>query len=134
MPLSSEHWVLLEWLGMVTAVVFSTVQTQDMADQIGDRMRGRKTLPLTLGDDLARWLPAAPLIAWSVACPLYWGVGYMSHMLVGALGLGIVYGTLKFRSNEADKRTFWLWNVWMACLYMLPLLAAEGPVQQRKGA
>lgn len=97
-------------------------------------MRGRRTLPLALGDGLARSLTAAPLIVWSAACPLYWGVGYMSHILVGALGLGIAHGTLKFRSNEADKRTFWLWNVWMACRYTLPLLAAEGAVQQSKGA
>ncbi|KAI1076812.1 UbiA prenyltransferase family [Whalleya microplaca] len=123
-PLSREHRIMLEWLGIIAAVVFTTVQTQDMADQVGDRMRGRRSLPLSVGDGMARWLTATPMMIWSVVCPLYWGVSIGLHTLVGALGLGIACRTVAFRSVEADKRTFRLWNAWMACLYALPLLAS----------
>ncbi|KAK3374771.1 hypothetical protein B0H63DRAFT_496161 [Podospora didyma] len=127
-PLSAErHGQMVEWLGLVSLVVFSTVQTQDMADQSGDSLRGRKSLPLTVGDGTARWLTAVPMGFWSVACPLYWGVGSSGpNLLVRVLGFGVACSTLVFRSVEADKRTFRVWNLWMASLYALPLLAAVG--------
>lgn len=129
MPLqavSSEHRPMLAWLGVIAAVVFSTVQTQDMADQEGDRMRARKSLPLTVGDGTSRRLTAVLVAAWSVFCPLYWGVGRLACLFLGCLGLVIACSMLMFRSVEADKRTFRMWNGWMASLYMLPLVAAIG--------
>ncbi|RYP42640.1 hypothetical protein DL767_000009 [Monosporascus sp. MG133] len=126
MPLSGEHRVMLEWLGIIAAIVFSTVQTQDLADQVGDGLRGRKSLPLAVGDSLARWLTALPMVAWSVICPIYWHVNNVVSILIGMLGLAVACIMLACRSVEADKRTFRLWNLWMACLYVLPLLAAVG--------
>ncbi|MCJ1334480.1 hypothetical protein MMC10_011192, partial [Thelotrema lepadinum] len=38
------------WLITLGAIIFSTVQMQDLQDQDGDRVRGRKTMPLQLGD------------------------------------------------------------------------------------
>lgn len=123
-PLSGEHHrVIVRWLCMIAAIVFSTVQSQDMADQEGDSLRGRKSMPLEIGDGLARWLTAVPMVVWSAACPLYWQAGVTSSVVVGGLGLGIAYRTLAYRSVPADKSTFRMWNAWMACLYMLPLAA-----------
>lgn len=129
MPLQaalSEHRPMLAWLGVIAAVVISTVQTQDMADQDGDRMRARKSLPLTVGDGTARWLTATSVASWSILCPLYWEVGRVSCLCVGSLGLVISCSMLTLRSVEADKRTFRLWNGWMASLYMLPLVSTVG--------
>jgi len=125
-PISSDQPVVLEWLAIIGAVVSSTVQTQDLEDQIGDRLRGRISMPLSVGDGPTRWLTAVLMLAWSVACPLYWGAGLASQLLIGGLGMGVACRTLAFRSVVADKRTFRLWNAWMAGLYLLPLLAVAG--------
>lgn len=48
MPLSNEHWIPLEWLGITTALVFSTVQTEDIAYKVDDRII---SLPSIFGDN-----------------------------------------------------------------------------------
>ena len=125
-PLVFQQGAIIVWLGVIAVVVFSTIQVQDMYDQEGDGLRSRKTLPLTIGDGPARWAIAAPMVAWSVLCPQYWRLGNGSRMLVGVLGLAVVCRTLAVRTVKADKLTFIVWNVWMAALYTLPLLAALG--------
>ncbi|KAI2615891.1 hypothetical protein GGR54DRAFT_641981 [Hypoxylon sp. NC1633] len=123
-PLSiGSHDILLKWLGMIVGIVFSTVQTQDMADQVGDRLRGRNSMPLSVGDGLARWITALFMVIWSVACPLYWCVGKTPLTAFMGLGLIVTCRTLAFRDVQADEATFRVWNAWMVCLYVLPLMA-----------
>lgn len=123
-PLSlSRHLATIKWLAIIAMIVFSTVQMQDMADQEGDRLRGRKSLPLSIGDGPARWLTAALILAWSAICPKYWGLRSGPYLVVGGLGLTIALRTLVYRSVAADKLTFRMWNGWMACIYALPLAA-----------
>lgn len=120
------HRAMVKWLGMIALVVFSTVQTQDMADQEGDALRGRKSLPLAVGDGPARWMTAVPMLVWSLVCPLYWGVNILPSLVVAGLGLVIALRTLVFRDVVRDQQTFRMWNAWMGCLYMLPLLVTLG--------
>jgi 4-hydroxybenzoate polyprenyltransferase len=123
MPLSLEHRWIIEWLGIIAGIVFSTVQTQDMYDQRGDSQRGRKTMPLEIGDGPARWITAVAMGVWTTFCPVYWGLLDWRGLCVGALGLAVAFRTLLMRDIVADKRTFRIWNLWMACLYALPLVA-----------
>jgi 4-hydroxybenzoate polyprenyltransferase len=130
-PLSMDrHDVIVKWLAMIAGIVFSTVQLQDMPDQQGDKLRGRKTMPLTMGDGTARWLTAMPMLAWSTVCPAYWGLGRGPSVALGGLGLAIALRSLFLRSVDADRTTFCLWNLWMACIYAMPLgaEAARAPV------
>lgn len=115
------------WLLIIAAVVFSTVQTQDMADQIGDRLRGRDSFPIAVGDGAARWLTAVPVAAWSFFCPFFWKISNGPNILIAVIGTAVSCRLLVYRGVEADKRTFRLWNAWMAGLYVLPLWAAAGP-------
>ena len=55
---------MVRWLSVVGAIVFSTVQTQDMYDQAGDASLGRSTLPLVVGDWTARWVTATAMLFW----------------------------------------------------------------------
>lgn len=111
----------VRWLAVVAAVVFSTVQMQDFYDQRGDALRGRRTVPLVVGDGAARWLTAGLMAFWSVFCPWYWGLRLAPSAAFGVLGVVILARTLTKRSVEEDKKTFLAWNVWMAFLYALPL-------------
>ncbi|MCJ1424508.1 hypothetical protein MMC29_002396 [Sticta canariensis] len=111
-----------QWLGMIGGVVFTTLQMQDMSDQKGDKARGRGTIPLVLGDWVARWTIALPVSFWSIACPLFWKLhpyAFIAPIILGSLiGLRI----LLLRSVDADKLTWKFWNVWISSLYLLPLI------------
>lgn len=56
---------------MIGAIIFTTLQTQDMADVHGDAKRGRKTFPLVYGDRAARWSITIPVTVWSLICLLF---------------------------------------------------------------
>ena len=109
------------WLFIVGAVVVTTVQLQDMADQEGDSMRGRRTAPLVYGDGPARWTIAIPVVLWSFVCPAFWS-SPLGFILSVVLGITVSARILSIRTLEGDKLTFKLWNLWMMVLYLIPLI------------
>lgn len=115
---------LILWLLCIAAIVFTTVQTQDMYDQLGDSLRGRLTIPLVFGDAPGRWSIAVPMAFWCFFCP--WFLGSLPVGFAISIGLGgmVACRTLMFRSVPADRVTFRWWNLWLATLYSLPLLKA----------
>jgi 4-hydroxybenzoate polyprenyltransferase len=114
------NWNAALWFPTIGMVVFSTIQTQDMYDQDGDRERGRRTLPLVIGDGPARWATALAVSTWSCLCPLFWGLPWGGYVLPVTVGLCISSRTLCQRSVGADRLTFRIWCCWMLCLYALP--------------
>ena len=118
---SSLKPVAIQWLLLIGAVVLTSVHTQDMQDQAGDKARGRLTLPLVIGDRPARWTIATSMVLWSVLCPTFWELGIVSYAASMSLGTLIALRTLFKTSVEDDKRTFRFWNLWMVLLYSMPL-------------
>ncbi|MCJ1237975.1 hypothetical protein MMC14_005962 [Varicellaria rhodocarpa] len=116
--LNGSAW---KWYCIIGFIVFTTVQSQDLYDQPGDRLRGRNTVPLVLGDYLARWTIAIPVALWSGVCPMFWELGLAGYMAPTFIGTIVVFRTLSKRTIEADKLTFKIWNLWMVILYLLPL-------------
>ena len=115
------------WEVMISAVVFTTVQVQDLKDQEGDRARERLTAPLMIGDSSTRWTIATPILIFSVACPLFWSLSLSAATSMGLMGLGVVIAVrlLTLRSQDADRQTWKLWSYWLVILYALPL--AQNP-------
>ena len=109
------------WLAIIAAIVTTTMQVQDMEDQEGDRVRGRTTMPLLLGDTATRYVIAVTVPAWSFLCPAYWRLDAWGFILPGALGVWIARRTLLTRSVSKDEKTWKLWNSWMVVLYVLPV-------------
>ncbi|MCJ1257383.1 hypothetical protein MMC24_005208 [Lignoscripta atroalba] len=91
------------WLAIVGAIVFSTLQMQDLPDMEGDAARGRRTLPLVHGEWIARWSIAVPVIAWSLICPAFWELGIFGYTASVAIGALLVFRILMLRSVAADK-------------------------------
>ncbi|KAI1415789.1 UbiA prenyltransferase family [Hypoxylon sp. FL1857] len=112
----------VQWLCILASVIFSTIQTQDLYDTEGDSYRNRKTMPLVIGDSLTRWWTAFMVLAFSVLCPAYWSLGWHVFVLPMFLGGLVAMRTLSYRTAEADKRTFQIWNAWLVSIYSLPLL------------
>ena len=114
---------LVLWLGVIFTTVFLTVQTQDMYDQTGDQQRGRRTVPLELGDAAARLTIAIPMAILCWVCPRFWRVPPLGYVGPVALGTTVAVRTLTYRDVSADKVTFRIWNLWMVSLYTLPALS-----------
>ncbi len=119
---SSLNLTAYHWLLMIGAVVITTVQLQDMSDQEGDSIRGRRTVALVFGDGPARWTIAIPVILWSFICPAFWSSEAVAFVLPVVLGITVSSRVLSIRTLRGDKLTFKLWNLWMMALYLLPLL------------
>lgn len=115
-PVSSAAY---GWTAIISAVIVTTMQVQDLKDQIGDSARGRQTAPLVLGELIARRTIAIPVLFWSFACALVWGL----WVLPVAVGSYVAYRVLWKRGVDDDRRSWKLWCLWTAILYLLPLLS-----------
>lgn len=94
-----------QWSLIVGAIIFSTLQMQDMSDQVGDAYRNRGTLSLLWSDMIARWTIAILVTLWSVFCSRFWHLswaGYIGPILLGALLIGRV---LLLRGTKEDRIT-----------------------------
>ncbi|MCJ1400851.1 hypothetical protein MMC11_004060, partial [Xylographa trunciseda] len=91
------------WFAVIGAVVLTTVHIQDLPDQKGDAVRGRRTIPLEIGDEKARWSVVILDLVWSVAAPMFWHKGIAGYLLpVGLAGL-VALRLLTKRSVREDK-------------------------------
>ena len=110
------------WVALISWVVFTTMHVQDMKDQVGDQVRGRRTIPLCFGDTAARWTIAIPMAVWSVVCPFYLGLEPLGYFVPCGLGFLIVARIVVLQGVDYDRNTWKLWALWICVLYMLPLL------------
>lgn len=110
-----------QWILIVGTIVFSTLSMQDMPDISGDRERGRKTLPLIHGENIARWAIALPVIFWSWICPIFWQLGAIGYIPPVSIGCVLAFRVLVFRDVPSDKVSWKMWCLWTMILYALPL-------------
>ncbi|KAF1839469.1 hypothetical protein BDW02DRAFT_564010 [Decorospora gaudefroyi] len=112
----------IRWLVLVTLVMFFSQHVCDFKDALGDRVRGRRSAPIVLGDGVARWSVAVPVLGASVVCPAFFGLGWASFAGTMAVG-GVVAGrVLMYRDVESDEVTWKLWALWTCVLFSLPVV------------
>ena len=95
------------WLVILAATICSTISILDMADIVGDSARGRRTMPIVYGHEIARWGLAAPIMAWSVACPVFLGIGILGFAVSVVLGFGLFFGASDRKEAETDFVRRW---------------------------
>ena len=113
------------WVAVLAGVIGSTGHLTDLADLEGDRLRARKTAPIVLGEEAAKWTVCVPVAVWTVLCPWFWEARFLGFLLPTMLGGKIISRLLTKNTAAAHKQTFRLWNLWVAVLYFLPLLSAK---------
>ncbi|KAF3389058.1 hypothetical protein F1880_003175 [Penicillium rolfsii] len=112
---------MIPWIFLIALIVGTSVHAQDMYDQPGDAAAGRRTLPLVIGDERARWSIAVVVTMWSIICPVYWSsyiIGYLGPI---ALGIWVSWRSLTKRTVKEDRTTFRIYNAWLVALYALPM-------------
>jgi 4-hydroxybenzoate polyprenyltransferase len=114
--------LMLQWFGIIGASVFSTIHIQDLRDQAGDRIRGRPTLPLIIGDWYCRWTLAVPIFFWSLFCPGFWQLEIWGYVVPTVTGGLIGARLLNKRTVKQDKMTFKIWSLWLVSIYLLPFV------------
>lgn len=112
------------WLLILGGIIWTTVHAQDLADQEGDSARGRKTVPLEMGDLPARIIIFIGVPLWSVICLRFWAPPAAITCAHLALCTLVAWRTYNLRSARQDSRTFKYWNLWIGSTYILPLCAA----------
>lgn len=121
-----HNLILNQWFFVVGAVVFSTVQIQDLHDQAGDALRGRHTMPLVVGDAPCRWMIAVPMLFWTWFCPWFWSLSAAAFGPPAILGGAVVVKMLLQRTVKDDTITFRIYNCWLVSLYLLPMIKSYG--------
>ncbi|KAL9015486.1 MAG: hypothetical protein Q9185_007119 [Variospora sp. 1 TL-2023] len=111
------------WIALISGVILTTMQIQDLKDMPGDSQRGRRTLPLIFGHITSRWMIAICILLWSLSCALFWHSHPSAYVMTISLGGLVAYRVLRWQSADADSRTWKLWCMWTAALYALPLLS-----------
>ncbi|RAL06170.1 UbiA family prenyltransferase [Aspergillus ibericus CBS 121593] len=110
------------WIGMVSGVILTTMQIQDLKDQAGDRARGRRTIPLVLGEQWSRWLIGLLVVGWSGVCVWFWALPGWWYGMVGGMGGMVAVLVLRRSSVERDALAWRVWCAWLVSLYLLPCL------------
>ncbi|THV00191.1 hypothetical protein K435DRAFT_934975 [Dendrothele bispora CBS 962.96] len=103
------------------AIFTTTGHAQDFRDRDGDAAIGRQTLAIILPQSFARWSLLGLVYAWTGFLLYIWSPPMIFCCLFIILA-GIT--TVKFvidYSQEADKNSYWWYNVWLIGAHMLPL-------------
>ncbi|KAJ0420913.1 hypothetical protein BJY00DRAFT_312583 [Aspergillus carlsbadensis] len=109
------------WLAIIGCVIATTMQVQDLKDQVGDRLRGRKTWPIVLGDKVSRWWIATCVPFWSIACVLFWKTPVWVSVIPVLLGLWVCACVLL---KTVDAQAWRWWCLWQVALYGLPIYSS----------
>ncbi|RCI09639.1 hypothetical protein L249_4163 [Ophiocordyceps polyrhachis-furcata BCC 54312] len=112
----------LAWIAVVSGIILTTIQVQDLKDQAGDRLRGRKTVPLVLGERLSRGSIAVLVCVWSLVCGRFWALSATSTAMLLLLAGLVAWRVLARRGRREDLRNWHLWCVWLMCVYALPVI------------
>ncbi|KAI0202861.1 UbiA prenyltransferase family-domain-containing protein [Astrocystis sublimbata] len=113
----------LTWTAIVSCVILTTMQIQDLKDQSGDRTRNRKTIALFVGERISRVSIAFFVCFWSCICGSFWSAGPMAMAFIILIAFVIALRVLLLSSPRSDARTWRIWCFWHASLYVLPALA-----------
>ncbi|KAI8944934.1 UbiA prenyltransferase family-domain-containing protein [Xylaria longipes] len=113
----------LAWTAIVSGVILTTMQIQDLKDQAGDKTRNRRTIVLYYGETFSRVSVAFFVCFWSWICGQFWVSGLPVTVFTTSIAFFISLRVLFLRSPESDARTWKLWCFWHASLYTLPYLS-----------
>ncbi|KAJ7245798.1 UbiA prenyltransferase family [Mycena rebaudengoi] len=117
-PLSQTSIIAI----VLSGLIFTTTgHAQDFRDRDGDAAIGRKTLAMVLPQHLARWSLMALIFTWTSGLIYLWGPPVAISVLFLALAAQTTISFVLDYSQEADRISYWWYNIWLILAHMLPL-------------
>ena len=113
----------LMWTFLVSFFIATTIQVSDLRDREGDEIKGRATLPIVLGDLMARWSVIVPMMVWSIFAVWYTNSGLSGCILTTITLLVTSIRLLLYRTLKADKLNYALWAQWAMGISFLPAIS-----------
>ncbi|KAK1231993.1 hypothetical protein PQX77_004874 [Marasmius sp. AFHP31] len=101
-------------------LIFTTIHAQDFPDLEGDKLAGRKTLPICF-PEASRVYIAAVLVAWSMGLSWFWGLGPIFSAVFVIAGSFIAWRFYTKQNVAADEKTYLIYNIWLLCAVTLPI-------------
>lgn len=96
---------------LISAGLFATtIHAQDFQDIPGDRMIGRKTLPI-VHPRLARFSLMILLPLWSILLAYTWRLGIIACYMTNVLSLYVGWRFLKLADVDSDQQSYVWYNV-----------------------
>ncbi|KAG0699930.1 UbiA prenyltransferase family [Suillus ampliporus] len=100
-------------------VIVLTIHAQDFSDTNGDRMSGRRTLPIVAPEGSRIYmlciLPALSFILVSI-----WNLGPLCSIVFVSIGFGVGLRFFHLREEISDRSTYMLYNIWLMGAHLLP--------------
>lgn len=109
------------WMSVIALVITCTIHVQDLRDVDGDMTAGKRTIPIVVGENNARWAIASGVSFWTALAWWFWDAR-AEGLLVAGLGLGVVWNTLNVRTKDGDRMSYRLWAPWLLSLASFPFL------------
>lgn len=95
---------------MSAGIIATTIHAQDFKDAEGDRIVGRKTLPI-IAPTIARPTLMLVIILWSICLSSLWGLSMAIAVVFNILALTVGIRYVSLNSIKSDQRSFYLYNV-----------------------
>ncbi|KAJ7860349.1 UbiA prenyltransferase family [Mycena leptocephala] len=117
-PLSQTSMIAVALSGLIFT---TTGHAQDFRDREGDAAIGRKTLAIILPQTFARWSLMALIFTWTVGLVYFWGPPAVVSIVFFGLAAYTTVNFVRDYSQEADRVSYWWYNIWLIVAHMLPL-------------
>ncbi|KAI4871157.1 UbiA prenyltransferase family [Hypoxylon rubiginosum] len=122
---ASTNWNGTSWICLISSVILTTMQIQDLKDQAGDRLRGRKTMVLFLGEETSRRSIGFFVCFWTCFCAMRCNLSAWSCAVPVIPAAVVTWRVLTMRDQKDNRRSWQLWCVWLLGLYLLPFLDGQ---------
>ena len=118
---------------LTIAVFASTVHSQDFKDVGGDRLTGRRTVPIMF-PVASRLVVAVGIPTWSYLLCCIWDIDWSCTLAFVAYGCFVGGRFLCLRTHEADKQSCKYYSVRARCLYCGCLVGYTDFASYRSGS
>ncbi|TCD63858.1 hypothetical protein EIP91_004872 [Steccherinum ochraceum] len=106
-------------IGISSGILATTYQAQDLKDIHGDRIAGRRTLPI-VAPTIARFSVSGGLLIWSLGLAALWQLQWDALLIFLAPAVFTAYRFLILKTVPEDQVSFYWYNVWLSCVHALP--------------